>query len=118
MRRAAAVAVVALAVLASAAALLFPWPAVLVLLVASVAAMPRRVGFVIAAAAGALVNAAFFALLMPGGGLSLGPVVLSLDGALLGLVGAARLAALLGANVALLARVPVEAVLDGLRLPP
>lgn len=115
MRRAAAFGVVALAALASAAALLAPWPAVLVLFAASAAAMRRRTGFLLAAAAGAIANAAFFALLIPGDGLPFG---LSLDGAMRGLLGALRLAALLAANVALLARVPIEGVLDGLRLPP
>lgn len=117
MRPPAAIGVVVLAVATSVAALVLPWPAVAGLLAAAVAVMRRRLGFVLAALAGAALNVLFFALLLPGAGLELGPVDLSADGARRGLVGALRLAALLAGNLAILSRVPVEAVLEGLRLP-
>ncbi|MEK6976439.1 MAG: DUF6580 family putative transport protein [Candidatus Thermoplasmatota archaeon] len=107
---------VALAAAASAAALLLPWQAAVALLAASIAVMPRRLGFVAAALLGAALNAAFFAVLLPGGTFAFGPLDLSSEGALRGLVGALRLAAVLGANLAILSRRPVEAVLDGLGL--
>lgn len=118
MNRAAAFGVVALAVALSAAALLFPWPAVAILLLASILVMRRRLAFVAATALGIVLNVVVFASLMPGPGWSLGPFDVSSGGAVQALLGALRLAALLGANLALLSRASVEPVLDALRLPP
>lgn len=108
--------VLTLAIL-SAATLLLPWQALAFVLAIAVLVLRRRLPFVIAALAGGVVNVALFAILLPGAGRDVGPVSLSADGALRGLVGALRLAALLGTNLAVLSRVRIEAVLDGLRLP-
>lgn len=91
-------------------------------LAASLVVMRRRWGFGTAAALGIGFNAFLFALLLPGPGWSPTPlssfgVSLSSEGALTGFWGGVRLAAVAGANLAILSRVPVEAVLDGLRLP-
>lgn len=117
MRPATAAGVVALAAAASVAALVLPWQAVAVLLAGAVVAMRRRLAFVLAASAGAILNVLFFAALLPGVGFQVGPVDFSMEGAQRGLVGALRLAAVLAGNLAILSRVSVESVLDGLRLP-
>lgn len=102
---------------ASAAAFVLPLAAVGALAAVSVAAMRRRAGFIVAAAGGGAINVLLMAFVLRGPGWSLGPLALSEQGAWIGLAAALRLAAALGANLAVLSRVPVEQVLDGLRLP-
>lgn len=116
MKPAAAWGTVALAALATAAAFLLPPEAALVLLVVAVAGLRRPGPFLGATAVAVALNVAFFALLLPGRTASLGPLGVSPEGAWRGLVGAVRLAAAAGANLAILTRIPLEPVLDGLRL--
>ena len=110
---------VAVAVLlaASAAAFVLPLGNVLLLLALAVVLMRRRLGFLVTALLGGAANVGIYAMLLQGPGLELGPLTLSSEGARVGLAGAIRLAAAVGANLALLSRVPPEQVLDGLRLP-
>lgn len=117
MRPATAWAVVAAMAAASAAAFLLPLPAAGALAAAAALALRRRVGFVLAAVGGGAVNVLLFAFLLQGPGWSLGPVHLSEEGARVGLAGAVRLAAAVGANLAILSRAPVEQVIDALGLP-
>lgn len=118
MRPAAAWGIVALLAAASAAAFVLPLRLVAALLLVAVAAMRGRAAFAVAAVAGAAVNVAIYALILHGPGVDLGPATLSARGAWIGFAGALRLAAALGANLAVLSRFAPEAVLDGLRLPP
>ncbi len=117
MRPAAAWALVALLAAASLGAFALPPVAVAVLLLAGIAGMTRRVGFLAAALVGGLLNVATYAAILHGPGLGRGPLTLSSRGAWIGLLATLRLSAALAVNLAALSRVPPEQVLDGLRLP-
>ena len=103
------------------AAAVLPWWAAAGIACAAIAAMRTgRWAFLTFAAVSLLLNALLFALLPASAGppsAQLGPVAFGLQGALVGMAGAARLVAILGANLAVLSWVPAAILLDGLRLP-
>ncbi len=122
MKPATAWATTTLLVAVTGSGLAFGHPWIAAQLAASLVVLHRRTAFAVTAALGIGLNAFLFALLLPGPGWSPAPlaslgVALSTDGALTGFWGGVRLAAVAGANLAILSRLPVEAVLDGLRLP-
>lgn len=122
MRPATAWATAAFLVAATGFGLSFGHPWIVAQLAAAIVVMRRRWGFAAAAALGVGFNAFLFALLLPGPGWSPAPlagvgIALSSQGALTGFWGGVRLAAVAGANLAILSRLSPEAVLDGLRLP-
>lgn len=117
MRPALAWGLVALLAASTVAAFVLPVPVAAALAALAVVAMRRRAGFVAVAALGGVVNVAVFALILQGPGLSWGPLTLSQEGLRVGLAGTLRLAAALGSNLAVLSRVPLEPLIDGLRLP-
>lgn len=110
--------VATLAVAGTAPLLLPPWAAGLALAVALLALRRGRPTFLAMTLVGAALNALLFAVLMSGPGPVVAGITLSAAGAQAGLLGALRLAASLGASLALLSWIPAERVLDGLRLPP
>lgn len=105
---------------ATVAALVSPWPVPAALAaLAFLLARGRRAGLAVFLGLAVAVNGLLLAFLRPDGPVaSLGPVTLGLGGALDGAVGALRLVAVFGLNVAALTRVPPARLLDGLRLPP
>ncbi|MHB1262244.1 MAG: ECF transporter S component [Thermoplasmatota archaeon] len=120
MRRAAAIGVlVAMTILTVVATLAPPLLAVCLGLASVLAIRRGRRAFLGFVAVSLALNMLLFALFLPGpDALALGPVSVGWAGARLGLVGAVRLAAILGANLAILSWVSVGVLLDGLRLPP
>jgi len=120
MKRAEAVGVLAAMATLTVVATLAPPAIAAGLVLAAILALRKArrafLGFVLVSLA---LNALLFALLLPGpDAFAVGPVSLGWEGARLGLVGAIRLAAILGANLAILSWVSVGVLLDGLRLPP
>lgn len=104
---------------ASTLALVLPaWAAALLLGLALASLRRGRMAFLLAALVGAAVNVALFALLIPGPGVDVAGATLSAKGAALGFTGAVRLSAGLGLNLAILSWARIEAVVDGLSLPP
>lgn len=101
-------------------ALLAPWPWVAALaLAAFLVADGRRAALVSFAVVAVGINALVLSFLHPVGPvLVVGAVRLGLDGALEGVLGAMRLVAILGINLAAFAHVAPARLLDGLRLPP
>ncbi len=96
-----------------------PWAAACLAAAAVLGLRKGRMAFVGFVAVSLALNALLFALFLPGpDALHLGPVSFGLAGALVGLAGALRLSAILGANLAILSWVSVGVLLDGLRLPP
>lgn len=107
--------VLALMLVGTAAALLAPAAAVAALVLAALATMRRgRRAFLLLLATALALNALLVSLFVDGAGW--GPF--SRAGALAGFEGGARLAAALGANLALLSWVAPARIVDGLRLPP
>lgn len=119
MNRAAAWGLLLLLALLSAAALLLPAWAAALLLLASFAALRKGrwalLGFTLATLA---INSLLFGLLIASGpAVRLGPLPFHAASALRGAVGALRLAAILGANLAVLSWTSIGRLLDGLGLP-
>lgn len=120
MNRAGAVAVIAALAAATVAALLAPpWACGVMAAMAFAALRKGRLAFLGFVLVTVAVNALLFGLLLPGPGAValVGPVAFGSSGVLTGLVGALRLAAVLGANLATLSWVPPSVLLDGLRPP-
>jgi hypothetical protein len=119
MNRVAALAVLAvLAALTAIASLAPPW-ACAGLALASLAALRKgRWAFLAFVLVTLAINGLLFGLFLPGDDpLRWGPLAFGPSGAWLGMAGALRLAAILGANLAALSWIPVSVLLDGLRLP-
>lgn len=78
-----------------------------------------QTGFLVFLSLTVILNALFLAWSSPGTGptLAVGPIVLGLDGAVRGIWGGLRIAAIVGVNMAWLQDTNVAAVIDGLRLP-
>jgi uncharacterized membrane protein len=116
-----AVAWTALAAMAasSVVALAAPWTVVAALAIVAVAALrERRTAFVLYSALTVLLYAGLLSALTAGpDSWTLGPLRLGPEGFWRGLVGGLRLAAILGANLAILSHVPPQQLLDGLHLP-
>lgn len=117
MRSATAWALVMLVGALSVAPFVSPWPVAAVQAVAALAVMRRRrlfVGFIAFTAAW---NVGVLAALATGPGITIGPVGFAAAGAIDGLRATARLAAVLGVNLAALDHVRAAAWIDALRLP-
>ena len=119
MKRAGAFAVLAaLAALTAVASVAPAWVCALFVVGAFAALRKGRLGFLVFVLVTLAINGLLFALFLPGPDpLRWGPLAFGPSGALLGMTGAIRLAAILGANLAVLSWVPVGVLLDGLRLP-
>lgn len=120
MNRTKAAGVLAAMTLLTLVAMLAP-PAVAVgLVLAAVLALRNgRAAFLGFVGVSLLLNALLFGLFLPGAAaFPLGPFSFGWTGARLGLLGAIRIAAVLGANLAVLSWVSAGVLLDGLRLPP
>ena len=119
MNRARAMAILLAMGMLTAAALVLPaWSNVLLAGLAFAGLRKGRRAFLAFVALTLALNTLLFALLIPGpGAVHVGPVALGASGALLGVTGALRLSAILGANLAFLSWVPPTVLLDGLRLP-
>jgi hypothetical protein len=111
----------AVATMAAASALAFvlPLSAVAALAAGAVAAMRRgRRAFLAYSVATVAIYSALFGLVLQAPPLvDLGPLSWGAGGALRGLAGGLRLVAVLAANLAVLSRLPIERLLDGLGLP-
>lgn len=120
MRRATALAVLAaMTLLTALATVAVPLVAAGMAIAALPALRKGRRAFLGFVAVSLALNVLLFAFFLPGpDAFALGPFSIGLWGAKLGLVGGVRLAAVLGANLAILSWVPVGVLLDGLRLPP
>jgi hypothetical protein len=118
MNRPSAIGALLLLASVSVAGLVLAWLWVLGLAVVSAIVLRGRPAFLFFAASMVAVNAILFAWLLPTGvTLSLGPATFGLEGAWVGVVGALRLVAVIGANLAILGLLGAERILDGLRLP-
>ncbi|HUR25141.1 MAG TPA: ECF transporter S component [Candidatus Thermoplasmatota archaeon] len=111
--------VVAMAAATAGTLLAPPWVCALTAVGAFAALRTGRKAFVAFTVVTVAVNALLFALLLPGPDAApfFGPISVDASGALVGITGALRLAAVLGVNLAVLSWVPAAVLLDGLRLP-
>jgi uncharacterized membrane protein len=119
MNRSQAAAVLAAMAALSTVALVAPWQAAILVATGSWAGLRRgRAGFAVFTAATLAINAVLMAAFLQGGTVwRAGPLELWSTGASIGLRSGLRMVAVVGANLAILSRIPVEALLDGLRLP-